>query len=110
MWYFGTASENISHKLFLLVTSEVWNDLSLCCTNTFQKNITQSGPYVLIALKLGPNSVAVKCKQTYSLGIVNHVLAPYKNGDRTARHIVLLPSEDHRPIFPRVVVGEEREA
>jgi hypothetical protein len=57
-----------------------------------------------------PNSVVVKCKQTYSLGIVNHILAPCKNGDGTARHIVLNPSEDHCSIFPRVIVGKEREA
>jgi hypothetical protein len=32
------------------------------------------------------------------------------NGDRTARHIVLIPSEDHCSVFARVIVGKEREA
>lgn len=47
---------------------------------------------------------------TYSLCIVHHVLAICKYGDGAARHIVLLPSEDHSSIFPGVVVGEERQA
>jgi hypothetical protein len=49
-------------------------------------------------------------QKTYSLGTVNHVLAPSKDGNRAARNIILLPSEDHGSIFSSVVIGQKRQA